>query len=252
MFIIENGYNTSYIISVIIGLFYKHNSLSELLCVDPIDSRYIYIQEFIKYRIIEPIKNNISILSGSINEFRNYINICGWSKNNNLLELRNIDDFYLYLTNGLSDIKLKFEKLNDTNVDIIQFDFINLSLNKDNNLYDLFKEWLSNKLNNHKYKLKDISPLITFSIKRDKNPYKIDIPYRIKFNGIDDIYQKYIYWNINSIICYNTEDKYYVIVYNNKKWLLFSDNKIPSCMEINIKDLKDKIMTECTSIFYTL
>jgi hypothetical protein len=256
MLIIENGYNSSYIFTVILGLFYKNSNLSELLSVDPLDSRYIYIQEFIKYKFIEPVKNNISIMKSSLNEFRNYINMCGWMRNNNLLEARNVIDFFMYLMKGLLDMKIKIDRLNDNNVELLTFDYIEIFLNEsENNLNNLFKKWINTQLLGHKYKLRDVPSLIPFIIRRNSQSIPLDIMYKIRFFDIDDIYQKHIYWNINSLICQNEKENYYVVIHNNQnKWILFTDTKIPSGYEINIhnKEINDKIMKEVVFIFYSL
>lgn len=256
MLIIENGYNTNYIIAVLFGLFYKHSNLSELLSIDPLDPRYIYIQEYIKYKFIEPARNKISILKSSINEFRNYINICGWMRNNNLTEMRNVVDFYLYLTKGLMDMKIKIDKLNNDGIELLSFDFIEIYLNEnENNLNKLFNKWINIITDNHKYKLREIPTLIPIIIRRNATNIPVDIMYKIKFFNIDDIYQKYIYWTINSIICQNSSNNYYVITHiENNKWLMITDEKVPSCYEINLhnKDINEKIKKESICIFYVL
>ena len=255
MLIIEDGYNTSYIYTVILGLFYKKSNISELLNIDPNNQCFIYIQEFIKFKILEPIRNNISINSATINEFRNYISICDWIKpNNTILELRNIAELYIYLMNGLTDMKIKIEILNNNNIDTLLFDYIQLELNNNNDVNTLFKSWILNNIlkNNNKYKLKDIPYVLPFMIVNN-NKNNLDIFYKITFSQIDDIYQKHICWNINSIICFDNNNKnYYVIIHKSKnKWLLFNDHCVPSLKEINLTDF-NIIQKECVCLFYTL
>lgn len=256
MLIIENGYNTSYIFSLLIGLFYNHNCISELLIIDPIDNKYIYIQEFIKYKIIETLHNNISITSATLNEFRNYINLCEWSKPSEMLCNKNIVDFYLFLCKGISDYKIKIDRLliDDNIIESLSYNYIDINLKQNDSLNIIFMNWINDNLcNNSKYKLKDIPPILPFVINR-KHKEKLDITHKLLFYNINDSYQKHIYWNINSIICNDGESYYVVVQKKDKTWVMFTDKKIPSDINIQLNDpiIKNKIMTECVMIIYSI
>jgi hypothetical protein len=63
-FCVEDGYNTSYIDSVLIALFYKPTHLHELLTQLPEKTMFSYLQELIFSNFVEQVRKNYSVNSG--------------------------------------------------------------------------------------------------------------------------------------------------------------------------------------------
>ena len=122
--IIENGYNSSYITSLLTALFYKPENSKKILDVNPKNQKFIYIQEFIRQKFIANIQKGFCIYSEIINEFRNYVNGCGWQITlDDMLEEHDVADFYSYIMNGLygSSTFIFFKINNNTTKNTINY-----------------------------------------------------------------------------------------------------------------------------------
>ncbi len=264
--VIENGYNTCYIDSLLISLFYKNNtSIYSILDNEPKIPEAYYLQELIKVKFVDQIKKNYCIYSQSMNEIRNYSIICGYIANGNIDEQQNCIDYYNFFSDLFNIQPIEFEIFQiddniiskDTNK--IKLNYISLDLNRDNDIRNLFINWLNlniiikNTNTIQCYKLVNIPQLLVFSINR-KNNAKLDIMNKIKFFNINDSSQSYIKWKIHAIICKVSDHYYSVININKKEWLLFDDYLIPSFKKINLDDddIKEKITSECVILIYSL
>lgn len=274
--IVENGYNTSYIDSLLIALFYKNSSINDILENEPLIPEVYYLQELIKFKFVNQIKKGYSIFSQSINEIRNYCIICGWNTKGNIDEQQSCIEYYNFLFDLFKIKPIEFELFEfDNNIfnnisNKIKLPFITLDLNRDNDIRNLFINWLNtniimkNSLTIQSYKLNNIPNFLIFSIDRflkseTKNNYNLDIMKSIKFFNIGDSSQSYIKWNIYSIICLkgNTIKKgnyYSVFNINKKDWIIFDNTLIPSFKKIDIDDdkIKNNIIKECVMIIYVL
>ena len=93
--IVENGYNTSYIDSLLIALFYKNSSIIDVLENEPTIPEVYYLQELIKFKFVNQIKKGYSIFFQSINEIRNYSIIYGWNTKGNIDEQQSCIEYYI-------------------------------------------------------------------------------------------------------------------------------------------------------------
>jgi hypothetical protein len=273
--IIENGYNTSYIDSLLIALFYKNSSINDILDNEPSIPEAYYLQELIKFKFVNQIKKGYTIFSQSINEIRNYSIICGFDTKGNIDEQQLCIDYYNFLFElfKINPIEFQIFEFNNNvmnNLNILKLPYITFNLTNDNNIRNLFINWLDenvltkscNKIQS--YKLNNIPNFLIFYIDRFlnqniKNNYSLDIMNNIKFFNIADSSQSYIKWKIYSIICLKGDSikngKYYsVFNINKKEWLLFDNNLIPSFKKIDINDniIKNDIIKECVIVIYTI
>jgi ubiquitin C-terminal hydrolase len=280
IFIVENGFNTCYISSLLMALFYKSSYLDNILYNEPTDIEMIYLQEIIKTKFIDRVRSGTSVLMDIMNEIRLYANICGWLNSDNLLEQQDVNEFYTFLVNKtkLTQIEIQRETisegLSDKN-DIGQIEsipFISLSVpyNIDEiSIKNLLYDWMNNNpidikreiLNSsgnkimedvkglNIYRIMNIPLTIGISLNRfstDKirTETKIDINKKIKFHNMADY--NGIKWQIHSIICHKGDTyksgHYYSIIFGSEnKWFIFNDLEIPSLQEVDIRD--NDIMT---------
>lgn len=275
--LLENGYNTSYIYSLIISLFYlPSDSLNKLLNNDSINSNTYYIQEYIKAKLIYPIQRNNSISSDVINKFRNYLFMCGWMKESkNILENKNIKNFYVFMISKMMNYNIKFlrvpsennyndDKLIDSsydkNIDIITIDdsIIDKLTSKQKKIVtinEVINIWLNENISENEkysYKFNEIPLLIPIYIDYNKNRILLDILNNVVFENINDKFQKSLSWDFHSMICQDKENNYYSIINHNNNWLIFSDNIIPSVQFVEMNNIYDvkKIIYDCKFIFY--
>ena len=282
--IIENGYNTSYIVSLITALFYKSDNSNKLLDVEPKNKKFVYIQEFIKIKFNTSIQKGFCIYSEIINEFRNYINYCGWQENiDDMLKEHDVADFYSYIMNGMYGSNMFiFEKINNNNhnncIDInyngnfnneeFRTSIIDIPISSSNrnetefheleinNLSNLFKSWINRHITMNKeysYKMAKYFNILPIRIRRQYNcNTKINIMKYIKLFDISDAVQSNLIWKIQSIICYKKSTGYYSIILDQENWVMISDKMIPSIKKIDMtsKQDVDDISENVVMVFY--
>ena len=231
--IIEKGYNTDYINSLLLAMFYKSSNIETILeYTKKTNTSFIYMQELIKSKFIEPLRCVYSISDNVINEIRNYAVICGWYNymtddmddtvnNIDFIEQKNILNFYKFIIH-----------LCDKNI------FNNIIYNVKNNTN--IKEIIN--LNNISYTPK----FVCIQLNREQNDnYDVDIMKQILINKSK--------LHIHSIICKDKNNKFYTVFLSyDKKWIYYDENNIPSLKYIDIDDYKENIMLEVIMIFYVL
>jgi hypothetical protein len=265
---IEDGYNTSYIDSVLIALFYKTNSYTDAL-LNKYTQNYsiIYLQELIKNKFIDALHKNFSINSCIINEIRNYSFVMGWDKYSSYLnELCSPINFFIFLNTLFEGdtINIEINQIKDgifnTNNKFNSLQTIILNPTKNTSIRELFISWISDNIigfdqNNmfNCYKLINIPNYICFDIKRNNEIYKIDLMKKIKFFSNSDPTQNYLTWIIHGIICYSGIN-YYSLIYCNNNWIEVNSSNIPSFKIIDLSDDDEieRIQTEVVFVIYIL
>ena len=241
---VEEGHNTSYINSLLIGLFYNSSIIStKLLDADPINSHFIYLQEIIKNNFVEPIRKNISITANVTNEIRNFCCFSGFSKN--ITEKHNVIDYLDFIVENVSPISLIGPHIH-----------INLEKSEDNaDIKTLLKKRMSESFTKEKHNMHNIY-MVPIYIDRffygTKTNVKIDIKRKIMLD--ESNYR----WNIHCIICHNGKNLidgyYYAIIFVNNKWIIFDDTRVPSFENIDMTNTctVEKIMSECILVIYKM
>jgi hypothetical protein len=271
--VVEGGYNTSYINALLTTLFYRENEyIKELLTSEPLLPAAYYLQEIIKSNFVEPLRRHFSIKFDIFNEIRNYLLINGFLNNFNIIDsIKNnsIDLLFDFIIDFLNGNKLEFDimKIRDgqiiekdkklktsiIKINIDNFTETNTSIKKE------FIKWLKfNVLNNdeefYSYEIKKMPNYICFYFNRiNKEETNIDIMKKIKFFINCNPTQNCIKYKIHGLVC-KENNKFYSILTNNNKWLMFTENKIPSLEYISMSDddMIEKIQKEVIFVIYTL
>lgn len=277
IFIIADGLNTSYIDSLLMGLFYKKSHLEEMLAQFPEDIKFTYLQELINNIVIELARKDFSIDSSLINEIRNYSIICGWKQGQNILELYNVVDYLDFLITGFNFGYITFEiieihnEIQTETSKLLQLNYIQINVGSDSDTKTLLNKWIDNILFEKTsddlltyYHFKELPMFVTMYLNRNDNNQinncLIDIKKKIKFYKNNDKSQQSASWIIHCIICYSSSGngKYYTIInqqYDSPmSWYMFNNDKIPSMTNIDIRDknIATKIKQECVLIIYRL
>lgn len=288
-FLVENGLNTCYMDSLFMALFYSPSFVENLLLdSDPVKPDYLYLQELIKCKFVETVRNSRSVLSESINEIRNYAHVSGWLDSENLCGQQDVNEFYSFIIEnfGCRMIEIQrntltetFQSTDDTGkIEIVPF--ITLLPEEDCDaisIKTLFNNWMTNnvaeverivmengerKVCNVKvlntYKIVNLPGIVPFAINRfnrDQRIYtKIDIQKKIKIHPEDEYNQ--LEWVFHSAICHRGESiksgHYYSLIQNCGKWYIFDDLTVPCLTEVQMDDevISEMIMRECVFIFY--
>jgi hypothetical protein len=277
--ILEDGYNTDYIYSMIIALFYIPSSgMSKIINTDTNNSNTYYVQEYIKLKFMYPIHRNMSIESSTINKFRNFLYNCGWLKSDdmndkNILDKSDLDKFYSFLIADMMGYKLRFIRIDPTNniSRELKFDMIKITdellfshdnENKIINLNSSINQWARDMIgeNVYSYKFESVPFVIpVFLDIRDPetglNKKYINIMEGLNFDSNGDKLQRMFIWEIHSVICQTSSGDYYAVtIDHNDAMMMFSDKMIPSNWKIDSTDILSvkKLMREVRFVFYKL
>lgn len=252
-FYVEDGYNTSYIDSLLIALFYKPTHLYELLTDIPENIKFSYLQDMISHNLVEQVRKNYSINASIINEIRNYSLMCGWKSGSSITDLYNVTDYLDFLLTGFSCNIINIETLSYN----IKLNYLTFNAKNDSNIKILLDNWISENINKQTYHFVELPTLIPINIKRENENCKIDIKKRIQFDKNNNKSQSSASWVIHSILCYSRVGigRYYSVIYTTyDNWYLFSNEKLPSMQKIDIKDqnISEKIKQECVLMLYRI
>ncbi len=226
---IDDGYNTDYLTSLLIALFHKISYFDCILVNKPSDSKIIYMQEILRYKFVDKIRNNISVLTEVINEIKlSLVTFEHYTYDNLIIPKTQHDICNLYNFLATQTGVTPIEKYNDTSY------IINLESNEDTSIKELLNKWYSTN------KLINIPLVVCINMIHTK---KIDIQHKIKLSQYGPK------WKIHSIICKG--ENYYSILNNGGRFILFNDKMIPSIQYINMKNMAEQIKEECIMAFYT-
>jgi uncharacterized UBP type Zn finger protein len=269
LFVVENGLNTCYIDALLMALFYKPSTyLDTILNTEPKNLDYIYLQELIRNKFVENVRKNNSVMADTMNEIRNYANMCGWLENcpNEFFQQQEVKEFYSFL-------------LNITNVPLIEIHpepipFINLPIPdnvKETSVKALLNNWMNNNVTDRVdgvCKIVNVPTFVALSLNRFSNVNKrigtpVDIQRKIKLHHVTDRADDGLKWSIHSIICYKGETTknghYYSVLHDRhdkrdtvNKWIIFDDTAVPCVGDIDIKnaEITGTIKKECVMIIY--
>ena len=254
-FTIEN--RTNYLDTLLVSMFLSRSYIDTLLVNMPKSVKYMILQECIKFHFVDKIRKCKSVSNNNMNKIKYICLECGWKNAIDILEQHDIGEFYEFILSAFNGEFIKIKKINgDDSMDI---PFIPISPpNIDSNvefvkIVDLLKNW-SHKDNNL-YNIINTPTIIPIYINRFKtdsrNNIKIDIQKRIKID-VDNNSR----WRFHSAICHvgttNDKGRYYAIIRHFDKWYIYDNAKIPSIINIDIKDddARNHIMEDVVFIIY--
>lgn len=273
--VVENGYNTSYIDSLLIALFYRPTNIENLLNHYSEDSEFNYIQDMIKYNFIDLVRRRYSIGSEILNEIRNYCVMCNWKYNENIIDLFDVNDFYAFYINGIKTGHLLFETINaiDQKSEQKTLPYIEVvpddDIYRENILSTMVTQWIDttllNKTDNIEstqcYHFSEIPILLPIYINRKKNSklltQKINIMKKIKLKHNNNVNQEALQWTIQSVICCSEINPHYYTLFllSDNEWYLYDSTLKPSLYKIDHmtkEDFSNKIKQECVFVLYYL
>jgi len=121
-FFVENGFNTCYMSSLLMALFYKTSCIDFMLGNDPQNLNFVYFQEIVKNHFVEIVRNGNSVTGSTMNELRNFANMCGWLEFDEILEQQDVNEFFSFLLiiNVFTEDNLLYLSLNSFLLFIIE------------------------------------------------------------------------------------------------------------------------------------
>lgn len=224
VFIIENLYNTSYISTILLALFYKPSIIERSLIIDNNNSTLygILLQKCIQKNFISLLRKNTNITIKNINNIRNNAFLHGWHNNNlnELIQKYDPIDFIIFIMKIISFIPFTIT-YNDITEDTYIFN-LNLLLNNDDiqNIY--FQESINKKIIN-------IPQFIIFNVELNNNNIKINK--KIKLFPKNHEYNQLL-WTFHSCI-YKLNNQYHVLINENNELCDIVPNEIINVNKIN-------------------
>lgn len=278
--ILEDGYNSDYIYSIITALFYTQtDGTNNIINSDKLTTDAYYVQEFIKSKFIYQIHRSLTIESSTVNKLRLFLYNCGWLKdtNNHILEKSDLDKFYSFLVSKIFEYNLVVSRIdnNDESLTANNTVFDQIRITEDLlddadkagnvvNLSVLINRWTKKTIldKSLSYKFDVIPHILPVYIDiRDQdtklNKRYLNIMEGVNFPDIGDKIQSMLIWEVHSLICQTEKGDYYTIVIDNcsnNNFMAFSDKCIPSNWLMNPSNVSDvkKIMREVRFVFYKL
>lgn len=266
--IIGDAYNSDYIACVLFSLFAPNAQRDECILERTLtnniayDANAVYVQEYIKHKIVAPMQRCTYIPSSVIAKLRLFLYNCGWLANKSILMQAEPGDFYKFTFAQLLNYKLHFlrvpadtdaySELSNVNFDCIDINFDEIETSM---LSDALKIWCVQNIshdNKFAYQFSQVPQIIPIRIINSSKT--IDIMEGICFDGIVDKYQNKLIWELSALICYDKQ-KYYAIMYDNisNVWIKFSDKTIPSTrIYTNFKEESEQIASEVVFVLYKL
>lgn len=263
-FVVANGLNTSYIDSLLMALFYKSSHLRSILSQYPDQSKFLYLQELINNNFIDNAKHYYSIDSSIMNEIRNYSIICGWKEGGNITDLYTVTDYLKFLMLGIGFGQIDFEFVEfDEKVKTLSMNYIDVPILENTDVKLLLEKWYDDNIKKSTIlcnRFKEIPVMIPIYFNRNNTQYislQVDIKKKIKFKKNYDCTQNLASWSIHALICFSNSgggNYYSIININLNEWYMFSNDKLPSLIQINLSDpnIANKIKQECILAIYKL
>lgn len=259
-FIVEDGYNTSYIDTVLFALFYPSDRFKNYIEINkPQNANNVFYTELVKSRIVSKLQKNLSIRSSDINYVRNYSYFMGWlagSPINDLLGLHGVEKYFSFLAMRL---ELKPIEVMHNNAKV-SMPYIQINLPATNNervgINKLVDNVICNETNTEgKMTIVNYPFILPIFLNRlTSNKTQVNIMKRIKIDGKMVDYDN-IRWTIYSIICKDiVANSYYCLFKRGTEWYIFNNKLTPCIVKIKLDDIKvnTRVMEECVLVFYIM
>jgi len=217
-FVVEDGYNTTYISTLLTALFHKPSIIDRVLLLDNNSHKLagILLQRTIEKYYVTSFRYGTSITSKALNQIRNCACISGWKNTNN------IDD----MCNEYNPIEL-YEFIASL-IEVIPIDLSNKKTfvidlpNIKNTVQESFNLWQVNNT------IINIPQVVIFNIKQPTQVFNINKKIRL-FQKEHDYHR--IKWKFHAIICCQNEI-YKTIITIDHNLFMFSPNTYPCLSKI--------------------
>jgi hypothetical protein len=234
-FIIEESYKSSYIISVLISMFYNTSYIQDILNSDKkviYNNCGLYLQLFLSDIVFKNIRTNKTITNNQINKLRNFLFKLKFKQIHELLDEHRPIEFYKFMINLLECDYIYYVSDNKYK----QIQYIEFQIDSNTNIKTKLADWENGNL------VKKVPNYFTICINRTNKQIECDINEYVKFNN-SEIYK------IHSMVCYSEYYNYYSVLLIDNKWYSLTHAKIKTLIQINIKN-KLNIKKEVQMLFY--
>ena len=293
-FIIENAVNTCYIDSLLMALFFEITHLDELLSKNLKNTNVltIYLQEYIKEKFVNVVRNEKSVLSDDIDMIRTLCFQLGWrnTSQDEYINQQDVNEFFVFLMEIFENEQITMSRYSvSENVYNESFDvgqeetipFIPLSLPENQTMItvkELLHNWLYDNISDLKsinieenntiiikglntYFINNSPQLLCLSINRFNNQgtrIMTNVIIQKKISPYNKEPLNVNKWEFQSAICHrgltNKSGHYYTLLSKNDKWYIFDDLEVPCMREVYMDDITvtNMLKKECVFLIYRL
>lgn len=291
-FIIENAGNTCYIDSLLMSLFYTPTHIDRLLNKEIKNTMGIYLQEYIKEKFVNNIRNNKSITYDDIEMIRALCFQIGWrnspdtNKNNDeYINQQDVNEFFIFLMDLFENecIEITKSTLSDNSSDkmdnnvVEKIPFIPLALPEsiaNISIKQMLHNWLYDNISEikntddkdytkrlHIYNITNLPYIICLSVNRFTNEgirIETDVIIQKKIRPYDNRFINSNEWGFHAAICHrgttNKSGHYYSLINYADIWYIFDDLEFPCMQEVKMDDkyVTDMIKKDCVFLIYRL
>lgn len=257
-FIIEHNNNNSYISALLVGLFYDHSKIDNLLVKPLENNNNIYLQEYIMHHFVNKIRSNKSIMSKTITQIDTISRYLGWNDNS-------LEKYFVFLSQAFENEYIEIKDNNEGLKSTIPYIPLELGNKNEYKLSELINKWLNNNnINTNEsdsFIINNIPQFICLTLNRfnsfgNKLDNNVLISKRISILNNDLIYNTK--WDFHSAICYKgdniSDGYYYTLFYYKDKWFLCDSNLIPCIREVKMDDpvITTNLKKDSIMLFYKL
>ena len=253
-FVIEDGYNTTYMVVLFMVLFYDKSMIERYLLIDNNSNKFtgLYLQKLILHNFVKQIRNDMCITSKMLNEIRLCAITVGWKNFDNIFETYDdFDpiDFLCFILKLINFVPIEIEancnkanvwnmhqKVTNSNNDYNKF-IINTVAKS--NMQETYDYWAC------KNKIINIPIFIIFKLDKIKATLKIN-------KKIFLFTKNHQYHNIKWIfhgLFYKDNQNYKTILNKDFKLVTFEQNNFPNVEQFHEKTLP-KIENKLVYIIY--
>jgi hypothetical protein len=244
-FVVEDGYNTSYIVVLLMALFYDKSMIERYLLIDNNSDKFngLYLQKLIYYNFVKQIRNNVCVTSKMLNEIRLGAITVGWKNSPDIFETYGEFDpidllcFFLKLINY---VPIEFEtKSNRPNAWNIYGKTTSYSSEYDKfmiipvvqtNMQDTYDHWA------HEHKIINIPIFVIFKLGKIKSAFKINK----KISPFQKNHQYHnIKWVFHSLFYEDGTHNYKTIMNKDSKLVSFRQDDFPNVQHFNKSSLQN-------------
>ena len=245
-FVIEDGYNTSYMSVLFMLLFFDKSMIERYMLLENNSDNFdgILLQKIILNNFVKPIRNNMCVTSKMMNEIRLCAIMSGWKKSDNIFEtFGNADpiDFLCFILNEIKfspiDIASQQSAWNtkpDSNIFTKIMDKFLISAIAKSNIQETYNIW------SRKHKILNIPVFVIFKIDNLKSSFNINK----RISLFDKTHQYHdIKWIFHGLFCKNKNDKnkndYSIILNKDSKLVSFNQNVFPNVNMYGVDSLQN-------------
>lgn len=232
-FVIEDGYNTSYMATLFMALFYSRSMIERYLLLENDNEKFdgLYLQKLIQHNFVDNVRKNLNITSKMLNEIRLCAITNGWMNDGDIFKAfgdAEPIDFLWFMLRLIRFRPMEFEgEKTNTEVDYEKM-YVVKSQGGATCIKALYDEWAKNN------SISNIPVMVLFQIDNILAEFNINkkitlFPKKHQYHNIN--------WVFHSLFYNDGKSGYKTLMRDNDDLLIFNNNEFPNIKKITSAEL---------------